>query len=180
MKKALIFFVVILLGGSWTANKFLQRANKSSEEKDRFIEQASNYGHDAQIFLGQMAEQHHDKAFAASYRMWKLSPVSEIDLATHYDEQVYYRTLQDIISEEAKQQGQADAYRALLDIGRFYGVPQEGKIPGSGDEAATHQPVGTQPAPQAGNSGKKESLLKKSKLGEKRVIPGSRRRDDDR
>lgn len=177
MKKTLILLILILVGGGWTANKYLQRANKSSEEKERFIEQARNYTRDARIYLSEQADQHHDEAFAASYRMWKFSPVSEFDLSAHYDEQAYYRTLGKIITEKAKEQGQADAYAALLDIGQYYGVPYERKKPGSNTQAIQPETTGSKTETL---EEKKDSMLKKSKLGEKRRIPSSRRRDDDR
>ena len=129
MKKALIFLVIILVGGGWTANKFLQRSNKSSEEKDRILELATNYNDQAKIFLTKQVKQHHDEAFADSYRMWKLSPVSDLDLATHYDEQAYYRALEKIITEATEKEGQADAYTALLDIVNFMEFPLRKKHP---------------------------------------------------
>ncbi len=177
MKKALIFLVIILVGGGWTANKFLKRSNKSSEEKDRILELATNYNDEAKIFLTKHIKQHHDEAFADSYRMWKLSPVSELDLASHYDEQVYYRALEKIITEATEKQGQADSYTAFLDMGQFYGVPAEKKTSVSKVKTkAVTPPTSTTTKPEE----KKESLLKKSKLGEKRTIPGGRRRNDDR
>ena len=109
--------------------------------------------------------------------MWKLSPVSELDLASHYDEQVYYRALEKIITEATEKQGQADSYTALLDMGQFYGVPAEKKTSVSKVKTkAVTPPTSTTTKPEE----KKESLLKKSKLGEKRTIPGGRRRNDDR
>jgi hypothetical protein len=174
MKKAFIYFVILLVSGVWTANKYLQRFDKSSEEKDRFIERASNYNHAANIFLTKQAKQHHDEAFAASYRMWKLTPLSEFDLDSHYDEQTYYRTLGKLIAKAAKKEGQTDAYTALLDIGQWYGVPTKKKVDKKTNTrlkstSTTNTPV--QPEK------KKEPLLKSSKLGEKRTIPSRRRRD---
>lgn len=177
MKKALIFLVIILVGGGWTANKFLNRSNKSSEEKDRILELATNYNDQAKIFLTKQIKQHHDEAFADSYRMWKLSPISDLDLTSHYDEQVYYRALEKIITEATEKQGQADAYTAFLDMGQFYGVPTEEKTSVSKVKSKAPTPLtNTATKPEE----KKESLLKKSKLGEKRTIPGGRRRNDER
>lgn len=175
MKKALIFLIIII-GCGWTANKYFQRYSKSSDEKDRFIEQISDFNENSKIFLTEQVKQHHEEAFAASYRMWKFSPISEIDLASHYDEQVYYSTLEKFIAEAAQKEGHTDAYTALLDIGQFYGVPAEEKTSVSKLKTAHTPSASTATKPEE----KKESLLKKSTLGEKRTIPSSRRRTDDR
>jgi len=171
MKKALIFFVILLVSGVWTANKYLQRSEKSSGEKAQFIERASYYNNAANIFLTEQAKQHHDEAFAASYRMWKPTPLSEFDLNSHYDEKTYYLTLGKLIAKAAKKEGETDAYNALLDIGQWYGVPPKSKEqvkPSTEPKSTTASNTPIQPEK------KKESLLKRSKLGEKRTIPSSR------
>lgn len=177
MKKTLIFLVLILIGGGWLTNKILQRSNKSSEEKERFTEQARNYSDDASIFLSEQVKHHHDEAFSAAYQMWKLSPVSEIDLSNHYDEKVYFIKLSELITAEAKKEGQIDAYTALLSIGEHYGVPSEGKIPSSKRKPTSS--VSSPGPPPSKPDETRESSLKKPKLGDKRKIPSSRRRDDD-
>lgn len=169
MKKAIVIFIILLTGGAWTINKYVTRASKSSEELERFLEYASNYNYDAEIFLSEQVKQHHDEAFAASYRMWKWSPISEIDLDSHYDQKIYYMTLGKIINENAKEQGQMDAQIALFDIGKSYGVET---TPKKSEATTTTQP-------STNSSTKKTSPLGNSKLGDKRTIP-STRRDDDR
>jgi len=172
MKKALLILTIILVSGGWIINQYVTRASKSSAEKERFIEYASNYGANAETFLTDQAKQHHDEAFATSYRMWKLSPVSEIDLSSHYDEETYYLTLGKMIKEATQNEGQADAYTALLDIGAHYGVVTEKKssrqTPSSSTPAAT-------PPPKTS-----DTPLGKPKLGDKRTIPSSRRREQNR
>lgn len=178
MKKALVLLVMIVVGGGWTANKFLQRSNKSAEERQRFIERTGRYNYDAETFLTEKTKQHHDQAFAASYRMWKFSPISELDLSTQYDQQTYYRTLGKLIAEDAKNEGQADAYAALLDIGRFYGMPHDVKKPSLQTDLANQSPSAQPKTTKTEDS--KGSPLKKSKLGEKRAIPSGRRHEDHR
>lgn len=129
MKKAIVIFIILLVGGAWTVNKYITRANKSSDELERFLGHSTNYGYDAEIFLTEHAKQHHDEAFEASYRMWKFTPVSELDLTSHYDEKNYYTVLAKILREEAKAAGQLDAHIALIDIGKHYGVSPTPKDP---------------------------------------------------
>lgn len=168
MKKAIVIFLILLIGGAWTANKYVTRANKNSEELERFQEYASNYNYDAEIFLTEQVKHHHDEAFAASYRMWKLSPISEIDLSSHYDQKAYYMTLGKIFNEKAKAGGQTDARNALIDIGKHYGVPP------------TPKNAPKTPAPATKNAnGTDTSKSNRPKLGDKRAIPNSRR-DEDR
>jgi hypothetical protein len=130
MKDSFILLIIILCGCGWVASKYVQKANTSSDEKTRFIELAEEYNDDAKLFLIEQAKAHHEEAFKASYRMWVLSPIAELDLSSHYDEKTYYRTL--------------------------------------GKKITTK--------PQA----PRESLLKSGKLGDKRTIPSSRKRYDDR
>jgi len=172
MKKALLILTLILLSGGWIINQYVTRASNSSAEKERFIEYASNYKYSTETFLTEQAKQHHDEAFAASYRMWKLSPVSEIELSSHFNEKTYYLTLGKIIKEASQKEGQVDAYKALLDIGSRYGVVTEKtsskQTPLSSSPAAT-------PPPKTS-----DTPLGKSKLGDKRTIPSRRNRDQNR
>lgn len=172
MKKALIFAALFLIVGGWTANKFVTQSSKSSEEKERFLEYSSDYGYDAEAFLSAQTKLHHDEAFATAYRKWKLSPISEIDLEDKFDQKNYYLTLGKIISEAAKTEGQSDAYNALIDIGKHYGVPPTPK-----DPPKVAKPTAAAPSTPTTTT---DSALGKSKLGDKRAIPSSRRRDDDR
>ena len=60
MKSFLFLLVILVAAGGWTANKFLQRANKSSDEKTRFIEYTKDYNENIQLFLSEKLNQHHD------------------------------------------------------------------------------------------------------------------------
>ncbi len=172
MKKAIIIFIILLTLGAWSANKYFTRASKSSEELERFQNYARDYGSDANIFLSEQAKRHHDEAFDKAYRMWKLSPVSELDLTSHYDEKTYYMTLGKILNEKAKSEGQMEARNALIDIGKFYGVSPTPKEKPKTSTPLVKKPIKTD-ATEA-------SPLGKPKLGDKRTIPSSRRRKDDR
>ena len=171
MKDSFILLIIILCGCGWVANKYVQKANTSSEQKTRFIELAEDYNDDAKLFLIEQAKAHHEEAFEASYRMWVLSPIAELDLSSYYDEKTYYRTLGKKIKQATDQSGQQDAYKMLLDMAKHYGVTLKTPKP------AAKTPLGeTAPKPQA----PRESLLKSGKLGDKRTIPSSRKRYDDR
>ena len=171
MKSFLFLLVILIAAGGWTANKFLQRANKSSDEKTRFIEYTKDYNENIQLFLSEKLNQHHDEAFETSYRMWILSPVSDIDLSTDYDEQSYYRALGKAIAEDAKKEGQEGAYNALVSIAKNYGIEGNGK--------KSTKASSPKQAPQKLEV-KKDSPLSSGKLGDKRKIPRSRRTDYDR
>ena len=170
MRNALILLAIIIAGGGWIANKYYQKANKSSGEKTRFIELAEGYNNNASLFVTEHVEKYHEEAFEASYRMWILSPVSELDLETHYDQESYYRTMAKKIWAAAKQSGQGDAYNILVGMAPQYGVELNMKKPA---------PPATPAKTTAEAVEERESLLKSGKLGDKRVIPSSRRRDDD-
>lgn len=159
MRISLFLFIILIAVGGWTAYKYVQRASKGSEEKERFINYAENYNDNVRIYLMEKAKAHHDEAFAASYRMWILSPVSEIDLKSEFDEQLYYRTLGKAIAGDAKKEGQSEAYAAVLEMAAHYGVETKGK-------------AAPQTSSQAGN--KKDSKLKSGKLGDKKAIPKKR------
>jgi len=165
MKISLFFFIILIVAGGWTATQYVQRASKSSDEKSRFIKYAENYNENTKLYLTEKMRLHHDEAFEASYRMWILSPVSDLDLKSYFDEQKYYRTLGKSISEDAKKEGRGEAYTALIDMAEHYGVEIKSKAPPK---------TASQPAK------KKDSKLKSGKLGDKRKIPSSRRRDHDR
>ena len=171
MKDSFILLIIILCGCGWVANKYVQKANTSSDEKTRFIELAEDYNDDAKLFLIEQAKAHHEEAFEASYRMWVLSPIAELDLSSHYDEKTYYRTLGKKIKQATDKAGQQDAYKMLLDMAKHYGVTLKTPKP-----AAKTSLGKTAPKPQAA----KKSLLKSGKLGDKRIIPRSRKRYDDR
>lgn len=166
MKKAIVLLILCLAGGGWVANKFVQRSSKNTEEFERMAEHATNYGYDAEIFITDQLEKHHDDAFDSAYRMWKLSPVSELDLSTRYDEKVYFETLGKTIAQSAKEQGQTDAYAAIIDIGKFYGMEPK-------NDPRTPPPATNKPATKPDS----ESSLGKPKLGDKRTVPGRRDRD---
>ena len=170
MRNALILLVIIIGGGGWVANKYYQKTNKSSGEKTRFIELAEGYNTNAALFIVENVEKYHEEAFEASYHMWVLSPISELDLETHYDQESYYRTMAKKIWAAAKQSGQGDAYDILVDMAPQYGAELKMKNPAPPAAPAKT----TAEAPQ-----ERESLLKSGKLGDKRVIPSSRRRDRD-
>ncbi len=172
MRNALILLIIIIAGGVWVANKYYQKTNKSSDEKTRFIELAEGYNNNASLFITEHVEKNHEEAFEASYRMWVLSPISELDLETHYDQETYYRTMAKKIWAAAKQSGQGGAYDILVDMAPQYGVELKIKKP-----APPAAPTQTTPKAQQ----EREPLLKSGKLGDKRVLPNSRRRDyDDR
>ena len=122
MKDFFILLIIILCGCGWVANKYVQKANTSSEQKTRFIELAEGYNDNAKLFLIEQAKEHHEEAFEASYRMWVLSPIAELDLSSHYDEKTYYLTLGKKIKQSALQSQQQDAYKMLLDMAKHYGV----------------------------------------------------------
>ena len=169
MKSSLLLLIILIAAGGWTATKYVQRASKSSDERSRFMEYAEDYNDNTKIYLTEKMRLHHDKAFEASYRMWILSPVSDIDLKSYFDEQTYYRTMAKAISEDAKKEGQGNAYSALIKMAEHYGVEIKSSIP-----QKTSQQRSSQPAT------KKDSMLKSGDLGDKRKIPRHRRRDDDR
>ena len=102
--------------------------------------------------------------------MWVLSPISELELETHYDQESYYRTMAKKIWAAAKQSGQPDVHDIPVDMASNYGVELNIKKP-----AAAAAPANTPP----GSQQEREPLLKSVKLGDKRVIPSSRRRNDD-
>lgn len=171
MKDQIIVLIIILAGCGWVVYKYAQKAITSSDEETRIIELAKGYNETSRIFFVDQAKKHHDEAFAASYRMWVLSPISELDLASAYDEQVYYRTIGKKISEACKQSKQQGAYKILLDIAKHYNV----------DISSNKRVVKkSAEAPAKKAAPKKESLLKSGKLGDKRTIPSSRKRYDDR
>jgi|GEM_PF-881568 hypothetical protein len=172
MKKAILLLIFLLTLGAWSANKYFARASKSNEEQERFQNYAGNYGHDANIFLTSQASLHHDKAFNLAYRMWKLSPISEIDFSSHYDEKTYYLALGKTLNDKAKAEGQFEARSALIDIGKFYGVTLPKKnIPVTPKTTLNkaHTSDTAKPSP-----------LGKAILGDKRVIPSRHRRQNDR
>lgn len=170
MKKGIIILILLLTVGAWSAKKWVDRASKSSEELELFLDYSKDYNDNASIFLTESVKEHHDEAFAKAYRMWKLSPVSEFDLSSQYDRNTYYMTLGKILSDKAKAEGQEDARLALIDIGhKFYGLEQK---PVEKKKAPT-----SLQKPTSQNSGD-TSKLGKPKLGDKRKIPSSRRRDD--
>ena len=171
MKDFFILLILLLAGCGWVANKYVQKANTSSEQKTRFIELAEGYNDNAKLFLIEQAKEHHEEAFEASYRMWVLSPIAELDLSSHYDEKTYYRTLGKKIKQATDQSGQQDAYKMLLDMAKHYDVKLKTQKP-----APKTSPEATPAKPQAA----RESLLKSGKLGDKRIIPRSRKRYDDR
>ena len=171
MKDFFILLIIILCGCGWVANKYVQKANTSSDEKTRFIELAEGYNDNAKLFLIEQAEKYHEEAFEASYQMWVLSPIAELDLSSHYDQKTYYRTLGKKIKQATDQSGQQDAYKMLLDMAKHYDVKLKTQKP-----APKTSPEATPAKPQAA----RESLLKSGKLGDKRTIPSSRKRYDDR
>lgn len=170
MRNALILLVIIIAGGGWVANKYYQKTNKSSDEKTRFIELAESSNNNASLFITEHVEKYHEEAFESSYRMWVLSPISELNLETHYDQETYYRTMAKKIWADAKQAGQPDVYDILVDMAPNYGVELNIKKP-----EAVAAPAKTTP----GSQQEREPLLKSGKLGDKRVIPSSRKRDND-
>ena len=171
MKDFFILLIIILCGCGWVANKYVQKANSSSDEKTRFIELAEGYNDNAKLFIIEQAEKYHEEAFEASYQMWVLSPIAELDLSSHYDQKTYYRTLGKKIKQATDQSGQQDAYKMLLDMAKHYDVKLKTQKP-----APKTSPEATPAKPQAA----RESLLKSGKLGDKRTIPSSRKRYDDR
>ena len=171
MKNTLIILIIILAGGGWVANQYVQKANTSNDEKNRFIELAEKYDDDAKLYLIEQAKQNHDEAFAASYRMWVLSPISEIDLASEYDEQIYYRTIGKKIKQATDKSQEKQAYKILLDMAKHYGVEVKSRTKTARESAK---------APNSKMPPQKESLLKSGRLGDKRTIPSSRKRYDDR
>ena len=171
MKDFFILLIIILCGCGWVANKYVQKANTSSEQKTRFIELAEGYNDNAKLFIIEQAEKYHEEAFEASYQMWVLSPIAELDLSSHYDQKTYYRTLGKKIKQATDQSGQQDAYKMLLDMAKHYDVKLKTQKP-----APKTSPEATPAKPQAA----RESLLKSGKLGDKRTIPSSRKRYDDR
>jgi len=171
MKDSFILLIIILCSCGWVASKYVQKANTSSDEKTRFIELAKEYNDDAKLFLIEQAKAHHEEAFKASYRMWVLSPIAELDLSSHYDEKTYYRTLGKKIKQAADQAGQQGASKILLDMAKHYGVKIKTQKP-----VSKPSPEKTATKPHA----PRESLLKSGKLGDKRTIPSSRKRYDDR
>ena len=173
MKKAILILTLLLICGAWTASKLVDRANKSSEELERFQEYASNYGHDIEIYLSEQAKTHHDEAFSEAYQMWKFYPVTEMDLATYYDEKTYYMTLGKIIYDNAKTDGEPDASKALIRIGQYYGVTPPQK---KDDKKLS----GTEKNNSLSTDTDRESPLGRAKLGEKRPFSDSRDRDNER
>ena len=171
MKDFFILLIIILCGCGWVANKYVQKANTSSEQKTRFIELAEGYNDNAKLFIIEQAEKYHEEAFEASYQMWVLSPIAELDLSSHYDQKTYYRTLGKKIKQATDQSGQQDAYKMLLDMAKHYDVKLKTQKP-----TPKTSPEATPAKPQAA----RESLLKSGKLGDKRTIPSSRKRYDDR
>jgi hypothetical protein len=172
MKNAFILLVIILTAAGWVATKFYQKTNKSRDEKARFIELAENYNNNAALFIVDHVEKYHDEAFKASYSMWVLSPLSELDLSSHYDEKAYYLEMGKKIGQLAKESGRGDAYKILVEMGPEYGVER-------------NRQASTKPAPQSTSGtaerqpkAEKESALKTGGLGDKRRLPSSRRRDD--
>ena len=170
MKNTLILLVIILAGCGWVANKYVQKANTSNKEKNRFIEFAEGYDDSAKLFVIEQAKQHHDAAFASAYRMWILSPITELDLASAYDEQAYYRTIAKKIKQASKRSNEAGAHLIVQDIAKYYHVKVENTEKTAKDPAK---------APNSKMPPQKESLLKSGKLGDKRTIPSSRKRYDD-
>ena len=171
MKDTLVLFIIILAGCGWVATKYVQKANTSSDEETRFIELVEDYNNSSKLFVIEQAKQHHDEAFAASYRMWVLSPIAELDLASAYDEQVYFRTIGKKIMQDAERSGQQGASKILLNMAKNYNVELRS------NKAPANTPIKT---PVEETQPKRESLLKSGKLGDKRTIPSSRKRYDDR
>jgi len=165
MKKAIIIFIFLLVVGGWTAKKFMDKSSKSSEELELFQSYARDYSDTVGIFLTDQSKRHHDKAFTETYSMWKLSPISELDLDAQYDQKAYYLALGKMINEVALAEGQTDARNALIEIGKHYGVTSAAKPP----EKVVKAPAATAP--------KEASSLGESKLGDKRKIPNSNRDD---
>lgn len=171
MKNLFVLLIIIIAGGGWIANKYMQKADTSNDEKNRFIDLTEEYNESAKLFVIEHAKQYHDDAFTASYRMWVLSPLSELDLASAYDEQAYYRNISDKIKQAAKKSKQDGAHKILRDIAKHYNVEIKNSQRSSKDPANTSS-IEIQ--------AKSESLLKSGKIGDKRTIPSSRKRYDDR
>ena len=115
-------------------------------QKTRFIELAEGYNDNAKLFLIEQAEKYHEEAFEASYRMWVLSPIAELDLSSHYDEKTYYRTL----GKKIKQSADAVAAARCLQNASRYGQALRRKVknPKAGSKNLTRrnrtQTAGTQ------------------------------------
>ncbi len=171
MKDQIIILIIILAACGWVVNKYAQKAFASDDERNRIIELAKGYNESSRLFFVDQAKKHHDEAFAASYRMWVLSPISEIDLASDYDEQLYYRTIGKNIKQATDQAKQQGAYNILLDIAKHYNVDIKSTKPVANE---------TTKARSAERQPQKKSLLKSGKLGDKRTIPSSRKQYDDR
>jgi hypothetical protein len=103
----------------------VQKANTSNKEKNRFIEFAEGYDDSAKLFVIEQAKQHHDAAFASAYRMWILSPIAELDLASAYDERAYYRTIAKKIKQASKRSNEDGAHLIVQDIAKYYHVKVE-------------------------------------------------------
>ena len=56
MKDFFILLIILLAGCGWVANKYVQKANTSSEQKTRFIELAEGYNDNAKLYLIEQAE----------------------------------------------------------------------------------------------------------------------------
>ena len=173
MKNAFIILALIIAGGGWVANKYYQKAKKSGEEKDRFVELAKDHSEYTALFVREQLKEYHKDAFESAYIMWVLSPASELDLESHYDEEIYYRSVGKKISEAAKQAKRDDVNKALYEMAKHYGV--ELKINKPAPKTAL-KPASQEPKAE------RESPLKTGKLGDKRKLPSSRsdRRYDNR
>ena len=171
MKRAIICLFLILFLGSWAAKKVFERYSTSTNELERFQEYAKDYDPDTTIFLNYQAKRLHDKAFDQSYKMWKLSPISELDLSSHYDEKAYYNNLATMLYKKAIEHGNDDARNALIDIAQYYGI------------TPNHENSSNKKSPPQKNNKPSDtsqaSPLGKSKLGDKRAIP-RRTRDHER
>lgn len=166
MKNAFIILALIIACGCWVATKYYRKAAKSDDEKAQFVEFAELYSQKSALFIGEQLKEHHKDAFESAYIMWVFSPVSELDLESHYDEEAYYRSVGKEIFEEAKQAKRDDVQDTLRKMAKHYGV--ELKINKPAPKTAV-QPALQEPKAE------RESPLKTGKLGDKRTLPNTRR-----
>lgn len=166
MKNAFIILALIIACGCWVATKYYKKAAKSEEEKAQFVEFAELYSQRAALFIGEQLKEHHKDAFESAYIMWVFSPISELDLASRYDKETYYRNVGKEIFEDAKEAKRDDVQDALRKMATHYGV--ELKINKPAPKTAA-KPASQEP------EAKRESPLKTGKVGDKRKLPSTRR-----
>ena len=154
MRNAIIGTIIVIFIGGWFATKFIKEASKSEETKEELISYAKNYDRNTQLFLTEQIRLDHKAAFKANYQKWKFSPISELDLGSHFDRKKYYLTIGKAIADKAKSEGQTPAYDAIVAIGEKYGVDR------------------SKPKDKAGQGG--NSKLGSPKLGDKKKLPPNR------